>query len=354
MQKPMTYKVAIVGAGENARDHARACINVDETKLVAICDISEKALREFGDEFEVSHRYLHLDEMLSKEFLDIVIVSTWGVHHAEISKKIAHSGKVRAILVEKPISATALECKEMIAAASENNVLLTEGFKMRHTPQYLRLKEIIDSDRIGQVTSLQSIYSSPLVRFASTKNWRYDRDKGGGSVYDTSGYLIHLARLAFGSEPHRVFAVGSFCEKLADVELSASILLQFPGNRAATLTSSYQYGYCQATEILGTRGWIRMDLPYDQRSEREKEFVEKEDLSASIEVFMDNFDTKVYQFPSINQFDLQIRYLCECLEKKSPHRILPEFSLGNMLVIDAILKSIKTGQPVDVADLETF
>ena len=347
MEKPTIYKVGIVGAGENARDHGRACRNVEQAELVAICDISEAALRRYGDEFGVSNCYPGLEEMLARESLDIVVVSTWGVHHAEVSNAVARSGKVRAILVEKPISATAAECEEMIAVAREHGVLLAEGFKWRHTPQHLRLKEIIDSGRIGQVMSVQSTLSSPIVRFVPAHNWRYNHQRGGGSVFDTAGYLIHFARHVIGAEPRRVYAVGSFAE-LADVEMSASILLQFPGEASAKLTSSYQYGYCQATEILGTRGWIRMDLPFDQRSVRGQEFVEKEDLPASIQVVLDNFEPEVYQFPPVNQFDLQLRHLCECLDSNAAHRIPPEFSLGNMRVIDAVFESIRTGQPVDV------
>ena len=342
------YRVGIVGVGENARDHGRACRSVEQTELVAICDISEAALKRYGDEFGVSSRYTSLEEMLARESLDIVVVSTWGVHHAQVSNAVACSGKVRAILVEKPISATAAECEGMIAAAAQNGVLLAEGFKWRHSPQHLRLKEMIDSGQIGRVMSLQATLSSPLTGFAPPDNWRYDRRRGGGSVYDTAGYLIHFARHIMGTEPHRVYAFCSFSEQLADVEVSASIMLQFAGDASAKLTSSYQYGYCQATEILGTRGWIRMDLPFDQRSVREQEFVEKEDLSATVQVFLNNFDTEVHEFPPVNQFDLQLRHVCECLDGNASPRIPPEFSLGNMRVIDAVFESIRTGQPVSI------
>ena len=343
----MTYRVGIIGTGENARDHGRACQQVERAELVAICDISEEALNQYGDEFGVKQRYTRLDEMLAREELDIVIVSTWGVYHAEVSNTVARSGKVRAILVEKPISTTAAECEEMIAIARENGVLLAEGFKWRHDPQHLRIKGIIDAGRIGAVMSVQSTFSSPLVRLASARNWRYDRKRGGGSVFDTAGYIIHFARCVIGAEPHRVYAVGSFIES-SDVEMSATMLLQFPGGATAKLTSSYQYGYCQTTEVLGTRGWIRMDLPFDQRSVREQEFVEKEELPATVHVFYDNFDTEVYQFPAVNQFGLQLQHLCECLEADIPHRIPAEFSLGNMQVIDAVFESMRTGQPVDL------
>ena len=130
--------------------------------------------------------------------------------------------------------------------------------------------------------------------------------------------------------------------------MSATISLEFSGGETALLTSSHQHGYCQSTAILGSRGWIRMDLPFDQRSEREVEFVEKEELSAVIHVFHDNFDTEKYQFTPVNEFDLQLSHICECLDTDSPPLIAPELSLGNMKIIDAVYESINTHEPVDI------
>jgi len=345
---PARFRVGIVGAGENARDHGRACRNVEQAELVAICDISAEALERFGAEFNVSSRYTDLALMLEREELDIVVISVWGVYHAELAIAIADSGKVRAVLVEKPISITAAECEEVIAAANRNGVLLAEAFKWRHDPQHLRVKELLDAGRIGRPVAVHGSFTSPLVRFAAPDNWRYDRSRGGGSVFDTACYLIHFARFVFDAEPHRVYAAGTPPIEGADVEMSASILLQFPGHRTAQLTSSYEWGYCQATHVLGTRGWISMELPFDQRSVREQEYVDKEDLPATVQVFHDNFNTERYSFTSVNQFDLQLSHLCDCLETDRPNRISPEFSLGNMRTIDAVYESISSGNPVDL------
>ena len=343
----MLLKVGIVGTGTIALDHAATCHKNPKVELIAVCDLSADALALFGDRFNISKRYTDLEEFLKKEQLDIVIVATWGPSHAEVSIAAAGSGNVRAILCEKPISGNAAECEAMIVAARENNVLLAEGFKWRHDPQHVRMGEIIDSGRIGKVVSVQSTFSSPLVRFAEKDNWRYDRQRGGGSVYDTASYIIHFSRFVIGEEPHRVYAVGNYIES-SDADMSAAILLEFPGGATAKLTSSYQYGYCQATEVLGLKGWIRADLPFDQRSVRDQEFVEKEDLPATLEVFYDNFDKKILSFTPTDQFAVQLDHLVECLETNTPHRIPPEFNLGNMRVIDAVYESMETGKPVDV------
>ena len=344
----MAYQVGIVGAGENARDHGRACRDVAEAELVAICDISEAALRRYQNEFGVPSVYTDLDGMLAEHQFDIVIVSTWGVYHAEVSNKVARSGKVRAIQVEKPISSTAAECEEMMAVAGEHGVVLAEGFKFRHHPQHDKVKEIVDSGAIGQVKSVVSTLSSPMMRFTPLSNWRFHRARGGGSVFDTASYLIHFARFIVGEEPQTACAVGRYVDS-ADVEISAEVLLDFPGGAAAHLTASYEYGYCQATSIVGTRGWIRMDLPFDQRSVREVEFVEKEDLPATVHVFHDNFDSEVYQFAPVGQFGRELEHLCASLNTGQPPTVPASYSLGNMRAIDAVFESMRTGRAVQVA-----
>ena len=81
--------------------------------------------------------------------------------------------------------------------------------------------------------------------------------------------------------------------------------------------------------------------------------MEKEDLAATVRVYDDSFDTEVYEFTPRNQdqFDLQLEHLCDAIEKGTLFRIEPEFSLGNMRVLDAIRDSIHTSAPVDVPTL---
>lgn len=340
-------RVAIVGAGENARDHGRACRLSSRVELAAICDISPEALARFGAEYDVSARYGDLEAMLRIESPDLVIVSTWGVHHAEVAIRAARCAGVRAILVEKPISMTAAECELMIAAARERGVLLAEAFKWRHDPQHLRVQELIGCGRIGRVRAVHGVFTSPLVRVVAPSNWRYDPARGGGSIYDTAGYLVHFARWVAGAEPAQAYATASFAPD-KDAELSAAIVLSFPDGAVAHLTSSYEYGYCQATQVIGTNGWIGLDLPFDQRSVREQEFVDKEDLAATVRVHHDSFDTEVYRFAPRNQFDLQLDHLCDAIDGTAALRISPAFSLGNMRALDAIRRSIETGAPVAV------
>ena len=124
------YRVAIIGTGSIATRHGRACNEVNFAELSAICDISEDSLSSFGDEFGVARRYTSLRKMLEAGEIDIAIVSTWGPAHAETTVQLADSGKVKAILCEKPFALTATEAEGMADAAQRNGVLPCRGVQI--------------------------------------------------------------------------------------------------------------------------------------------------------------------------------------------------------------------------------
>ena len=148
-----TYRVGLVGTGGIANAHGNACQQAPSAELAAICDVSENALANFGERFDVApeNQYLSLDEMLETENLDIAIICTWGAFHAEVGIQLSESRQVKAILCEKPFTSTAAEAEAFVGAAQENSVIVAEAFKFRHHPMHLKAKELIDCRRDRRV-----------------------------------------------------------------------------------------------------------------------------------------------------------------------------------------------------------
>jgi len=335
------YRVGIIGAGEIAYFHAAALATMPEAHLAAVCDLAPTALVRFGDTFGVGARYDTLASMLAGETLDVVIVATWGVHHAAAAEAVARTGRVRAILCEKPISLTAEECRAMVAVARDNGVLLAEAFKFRHHPQHVRAKEIVDGGGIGTVRSIVSTFSSPLLATANHGNWRFDPARGGGSTYDTACYNVHHARHIVGAEPERVFAVGQF-DAATGIDHTTAILLEFPGGVTAQIATSYAYCFSQSVAIHGTAGALRMERAFNLRQPWRWTVP---DQSVSFRVEHDDGTVETHAFPSVSDYVLQPRHLCACLTDGTPHRIPPEDSIGNMRVLDAVRASMTSGEP---------
>ncbi len=330
----MALGVGIVGTGGIAHCHGRATREAPEAELVAICDVSEAALARFGEAYKVARRYTDLERMLHEEQIDILVICTWGDSHADLSIRAAQTGRVRAILCEKPISATAAECEAMIESARAHGVLLAEGFKFRHHPCHLQAKELIEAGEIGQVMLIRSTFTVAVDprNLRPDRNWRFNREKRGGATYDLGCYCIHHARFIAGGEPDVIHAQGEYGRR-SDVPESVAVQLGFPDEISAQCVFSFRYYSSQEFEVYGSDGYMRMDLAWNN-----------EDQPVALEIRRNDGRERTIRFAPVHQFTDQLRHLCDCLQTGSPHRIPPENSLGNMRVLDAVHASLDAGR----------
>lgn len=328
-----SYRVGIVGAGGIARAHGAACAAVDVAELVAVCDVSQAAADRFGDEFDVPSRHVDLGEMLAAEDLDIAVICTWGASHAEVGIALAESRQVRAILCEKPFTLTRDEAASFVGAAEENGVLVAEAYKFRHHPMHLKAKELVDEGAIGDVTIVRSTFcmaGDPADRQPDA-NWRWNKAKGGGSIYDLACYNIHHARWIFGADPVRVFSSGTFGPEVDDATFTQ---LVFPDDGVAHISVGWTSWNAHYADISGTDGMIHIDRVWNN-----------ENSATALEIHRRSGVERV-EFPPVFQFENQLQHLCDCLTTGAPHRISPENSLGQMRTIDAAFESIRTGRSV--------
>ena len=334
-----TYRVGIVGAGGIARAHGAACRAVDCAQLVAVCDVSAEAAGRFGDEFDVPKRYTSLPEMLASEELDIAVICTWGASHAEVGIAIAESRRVRAILCEKPFTLTGDEGARFVAAAKANDTLVAEAYKFRHHPMHLRAKELVDEGAIGDVTVMRSTFcmaGNPADRQPDA-NWRWNRAKGGGSIYDLACNNIHRARWIVDADPVRVFSSGTFGPEVDDATFTQ---LLFPDDSVAQISVGWTSWDAHYADICGTDGMIHIDRVWNN-----------ENSPTALEVRRRSGVERI-EFEPVFQFENQLQHLCDCLTTGAPHRISPENSIGQMRTIDAAFESIRTGEAIALGPAE--
>src|SRR5207253_2369839 len=156
-----------------------------------------------AEAFGVAHRYGSLDDLLAKESADLAIVAVWGAAHAEVCARLARSGKVKAILCEKPLAMNAAEAADMFRVARETGVQLAEAFRLRHQPIHFKVRELIEAGRIGDVRHVRNVMATyqPPEQDRPELNWRFNKPAGGGVTFDIGCYAINQARWALGDEP---------------------------------------------------------------------------------------------------------------------------------------------------------
>lgn len=171
----MNYKIGIIGCGRIASlfeedikiknkpcTHAGAYNKIKNTEIIAACDIRKDRLERFSKTWGVKNLYTDYNEMLEKENLDIVSICTHAPEHKEICIKAAESG-VKVIFCEKPMACSLKEAEEMIEACKKNNILLAINHTRRWDTCFQKIKEVIESNKIGKLLYLNAYSSVGLL-----------------------------------------------------------------------------------------------------------------------------------------------------------------------------------------------
>jgi UDP-N-acetylglucosamine 3-dehydrogenase len=124
--------------------------------------------------------------------------------HCEAVKKVAAAGK--HVLCEKPMAMTPAECDQMIAATEKAGVKFMIGQVLRFWPEYVVIKEILDSKRLGRVKWASATRMSPPPTW-SWQEWLFDPKLSGGAVLDLHIHDLDLLSWLLG-KPAQVSAAG--------------------------------------------------------------------------------------------------------------------------------------------------
>jgi predicted dehydrogenase len=194
-------RVAIVGTGNIARNHARALATAGAAiapapsggppaTLVAAADVNDARLTGFCEEFAVEGAYHDLDDMLRKERPDLVHVCTPpGLHHAQA---LACLRAGVSVLVEKPPAISLREFDEIAAAEGEPATAgpwFATVFQHRFGSGQQRLKALASAGDLGR--PLLAICTTTWFRDQAYFDvpWRGRWDTEGGGP--TMGHGIH-------------------------------------------------------------------------------------------------------------------------------------------------------------------
>ena len=200
---------AIIGFGGLGKAHFRNTEElaslVSDIKLVAICDVDEttfttqRNINISSEQTELDltgyNLYTDVEELFEKEKLDFILTALPTYIH----EKIAVMAMERGIHVfsEKPMAINADQAQNMLDKAKENNVKLMIGQCVRYFPQYVALKNIIDSKKYGEVVYASFKRISAIPKW-SWNNWFQDEEKSGGVVLDMHVHDVDYINWVFG------------------------------------------------------------------------------------------------------------------------------------------------------------
>ena len=150
--------------GIAARERARAQAQIDQYKLGPMC----KA-------------YGSYDELLASPDIDAVYIPLPNGLHCTWAVKAMDAGK--HVLLEKPLTSNAEEARRIQETAARTKKVVLEAFHWRFHPAAHRVKEIVESGKYGNPTSIYASLVVPAGTFTAD-NIRLNYELGGGACMD--------------------------------------------------------------------------------------------------------------------------------------------------------------------------
>ncbi len=205
-------RVAVVGTGHRgtgtwAGEAIATC--ADHVALVGLCDINEKRMRAaaswLGSGVFAS---TNLDQMLETTRPHTLVVCTRDDTHAEIIVKALERGI--DVVTEKPMATTAADCRRIIAAEKRTGRKVNVAFNYRFAPTSRKLKELVASGRIGDITSVDFHWYLDTRHGADYfRRWHAYKRHSGSLFVHKATHHFDLLNWFIGTDPVRVFAQGS-------------------------------------------------------------------------------------------------------------------------------------------------
>ena len=238
--------VAIIGTGFWGRNHARVYKELPATNLIAICDVNAERAKAVADQFGVK-AYTDSGRMLKNKEIEAVSVCTWSTKLAKEAQKSLHTGK--HVLVEKPMATNMQQAEKLLKTAQENGLHLTVGFLMRFIPGLQRIRDAVESKKIGDMVSATA---------KRVSQWP-ERIGDVGVVKDTTIHDIDVMRFISQENPVSVYAkTGSM--RLRKFEDYAQIMLNYESGKSAFIESNWLTPYKTRTlNVTGSDAIMRLD-----------------------------------------------------------------------------------------------
>lgn len=300
------------------------------------CEISaiasrclEKA-RLAAESLNIPKFYGSYEELLNDSEIEAIYVPLPNHLHLEWSKKAAKAGK--HVLCEKPITLNAQEVEELIDIRDQTGVKIQEAFMVRYHPQWLKVRDLIQTEKLGRIQSITGFFS---YNIPDLENVRNHSNWGGGCLLDIGSYCIYLSRFVLKTEPKRVSGLIERDEETGIDKLTSAIL-DFPGVQA-TFTVAARLESSQRMQFFADKGRLEVQIPFNLPPDTATQLV----IDDGSDLYRRNLET--IEFEAADQYTLQGDEFSKAILNKTEQVIPLEDSLKNMAVIDAVFRSAKSG-----------
>ena len=302
--------------------------------LVGCCDLDEDRCAAYAAKHGVPSAYGAVQTMLDAEHPDVVHIVTQPDYRLAGIRAAAEAG-AKAVIVEKPLALWPMELQEIAEVGARTGCRIVMNTQLRYFPQYLALRDLIRSGRLGEVD------------FVRASTW--------GGVLAMGPHLMSLVSMALGdSWPEAVWAAAEGLEGYEWSHAAPSHVQAtywFPGNRRV-------FWECTPRGLgnrSGAEYWMHLDLDiFCSKGVAWTQQVGHWGYQVRGEAEVFEAPTNLYEQMQAGQRDFTAAVATWLDDDDSPHECRLEKALPMMWAIFAALKSAKLGHQITLSPDTAF
>ena len=306
----------------------------EHSVVTAIASRNLASAQAAAAELGIEKAYGSYEEMLADPDIDAVYNPLPNHLHVDLTLQAAAAGK--HVLCEKPMAMDVADAERLRSIT--NDVLVAEAFMVRHHPQWHRALEIVKSGELGELRSINVVFS---YFNADPNNVRNMADIGGGAILDIGCYAVTAGRYFFQGEPNRIVSLIDRDPNFK-TDRTVSAVADFGNGQQLSFMVSTQLVGKQTVEILGTKGRLEILIPFNAPKNQPTALVIDHGHSH------DGSLTRREIIPACDQYTLQAENFALAILGKRPLDYNVEDAIKSMKVLEALVTSEKTNGWVNI------
>ena len=239
----------------HSQAYCRRMLTYDDVRLVSCWDDNEARGSQAAEAYGMAYAP-HLENVLDDPDIQGVIITCETNRHAEMAVAAAAAGK--HILCQKPMALTLEDCDRMADAAEQAGVKFMMAYQMRHDPSNQRIKAIVESGALGQISLLRRRHCIPVLFNDNFVNgptrWHIDPEKNMGMFMDDASHATDFIHWVMGRPISVMAEIQNTVTDVAPDDTGVAIYRYASGAMVVLLNSSVTLAGENTTEIYGDQG----------------------------------------------------------------------------------------------------
>ena len=253
----MKIKWGVIGCGGIAdRRTLPGMMDAENAELVAVMDVNKTFAENCKVKYGAKYAFDNIEELLALDEIQAVYIASPVFCHKEQAFAAAKAKK--DILIEKPVGLTAEEAEEIAAFCETEGVKLGVGFMMRFHAYHQKMKEIVQSGKIGEIVSCRAQLTCWYPEMENC--WRQDMKlSGGGAMMDMGVHCVDLIRYITGKEVVEAAGLAGNQVFKYSVEDAGAVIFKLENGAIGYVDANFNIPDAAAKckiEFYGTKGSI--------------------------------------------------------------------------------------------------